>query len=310
MSDANENGVVEERPEISEDEQRELDEMMAGYSARGGSTPPADGQTNASENESQGAESGAEGETQVSHTGQEEIQNGDQSEAETSAADLAARLEELKAEVRANASNNSPDAVRKLYGEIGNINRTLQQMQEALPKPAPVKDSLTAAMEEADHLAEEYPELAGPLVKVMKEVAKTKPAQEQAAPVVTPDVIEQQVAAKLRQQAEEALAYDHPDFSKVIDSPEFNAWVNAKPADQQARIRNTENPSLASRFLTEFKESQRQQQQVQQQKTNRLANAITPKGVPQPPAKSKLTEDEEVWAGYNKGAPRPIHKRG
>lgn len=306
MSDVTENGVTDEQPELSDSEQQELAEMMAGYEARGDNTPPASTQSAASEEASQQENAGS---TQDGHTGQEGNQSDDQIEAGTPATDLVAKLEELKAEVRANASQHSPDSVRKLYGEIGNINRTLQSLQDAMPKPAPVKDSLTAAMEDADRLAEEYPELAGPLVNAMKEVAKTKPVQEAPA-TVDPDLIQQQVNQRLRAQAVESLEYEHPDFAQVIDSPEFSKWVDSKPADMQARIRNTENPTLAARFLTEFKDSQRQQQQVQQKKTNRLEQAITPRGAPQPPAKSKLTEDEEIMAGYLRGAPRPIHKRG
>lgn len=310
MSDATENGVVDQQPDLSDSEQQELAEMMAGYEARGGNTPPASAQSAASEEESQQADEAAAGTAQDDHTGQESNQPDDQSEVGTPAHDLAAKLEELKAEVRANASNHDPVAVRKLYGEIGNINRTLQQVQEALPKPAPVKDSLTAAMEEADRLAEEFPELAGPLVTAMKEMRNAAPIPDNHGPSVTPEAIQQEVASRLRAQAVEALEYDHPDFKQVIDSPEFDRWVNSKPADMQARIRNTENPALASKFMTEFKDSQRQQQQLQQQKHKRLEQAITPKGVPQQPAKSKLTEDEEIMAGYMRGAPRPIHKRG
>ncbi len=312
MSDVTETGAETEQIEAEA-----MAAMMAGYNARSGNTLPADvPQNQAAQPESIPA-------NDVPSNAQED--GGQTQPVVEQPKDAAQLLEEklaaFKEEVRAIASSGDPVAVRKLHGEIGDINRKLKQLEpKPAPEPAPVDDELTAAMQGADKVAEDFPELGGPLAVALKAVAKAgNRASEQLG--MTQEQINEQIEAsakRLQKEADDrryndsvvALKAEHPDFATVKDSPEFATWVSTKPADLQNVITYTDNPVLASRYLSEFKDAQR----AQQKKQGRLANAVTPTGVPAPTvAPSKMTEAEEIALGYNKVASksnfRQLNKR-
>ena len=295
--------VTEPGVGTAQNDQTEMADLMAGYNARSGNTLPAEvPQTQSAQPESIPANA-APTQTQEGSTAPEQ---------KDAAQLLEERLATFKEEVRAMASNGDPAAVRKLHGEIGDINRKLKQMEpRPAPQRAPVDEELTAAMLGAEKVAEDFQELGGPLVTALKAVAKAgnRPQEQQG---LTQEQISAQIESRAmallegeqqRQlnEAVTALKAEHPDFATVKDSPEFSAWVKAKPSDLQSVIFHTENPVLASRYLSEFKDSQR----TQQKKQGRLASAVTPTGVPAPTAApSKLTPEEEVMLGYNKTASR------
>lgn len=313
MSDVTENGV-----ETGQTEAEAMASMMAGYNARSANALPAD----VPQNQSAQPESIPANDVPI-----EAPQGGEQ---ETPAAapaepvkDAAALMREqlaaFKEEVRTIVGD--PTTVRKLHGEIGDINRKLKQLEaKPAPRPAPVDEELAAAMQGAERVAEDFQELGGPLVTALKAVAKAgnKPQEQQG---LTQEQISEQIETRAKQlleseqerqhnEAVTVLKMDHPDFTDVMRSPEFDAWVKAKPADLQETIRHTENPLLAGRFLTEFKDSRR----AQEKKQGRLAAAVTPTGVAAPvAAPSKLTADEEIMLGYSKTASknsfRQLHKR-
>lgn len=317
MSDVATQDDATESPNLNEAEQQELAEMMAGYEGRG-ATPPPDSQQ-ASAEEQTAVEEITDGEGSGVVAGQE--QDDEQVAQPDPVADMVQRLAELKDEVRAIGSNGSNEAVRKLHGEVGNINRQLQEMRTAqAPAAAPVDDELTAAIKKAEDHAKDFPDLAGPLVDALKLLGSkaAKPAAPAAQPAMTADEVTA-VAQKAARDAadsvrvsvaQESLEEEHPDWHQVRETPQFKAWLEAKPSEYRDRLNSTWNPLVVAKGLTEFKDSQRQQQQTTQQKKDRLERAIAPKGVPSVSTKSKMTEDEEIMAGYNKGAPRPIAKRG
>lgn len=300
MSEVTETGV-----ETAQNDQAEMQDLMAGYNARSGNTLPADvPQTQSAQPESTPA-------NDAPNDAPEGAQSQPVDEQPKDAAQLLEeRLLSFKEEVRAMASSGDPAAVRKLHGEIGNINRKLKQLEpKPAPQPAPVNEELAAAMQGAERVAEEFQELGGPLVTALKAVAKAgnRPQEQQG---MTQEEISAQIEARAaqllageqerqRNDAVKVLKIDHPDFENVMRSKEFDAWVKAKPADLQETIIHTENPLLAARFLSEFKDSQ----QKQQKKQGRLASAVTPTGVSAPTAApSKLTADEEIMLGYQKTA--------
>lgn len=301
MSDvATETGV-----ETAQDDSAEMLDLMAGYNARSATALPADvPQTQSAQPESIPA-------NDAPNEMPEGVQTPPADKPKDAAQLLEERLQSFKEEVRAIASNGDPAAVRKLHGEIGDINRKLKQLEpKPAPAPAPVDEELTAAMEGAERVAEDFQEFGGPLVTALKAVVKagSRPQEQQG---ITQEQINAQIesrAAELlaaeqdrqRNEAVSVLKVDHPDFDTLMRSPEFEAWRVSKPAALQETIRHTENPLLAARFLSEFKETQR----AQQQKQNRLASAVTPKGVAAPPAQSKLTDEEQLWAGYKSRAGR------
>ncbi len=213
---------------------------------------------------------------------------------------LAEELKALKAKV-ANTTSD-PEAVRKLHGEIGNINRTLKALQSTPAKTdeAPADDKLAAALKKAEAAAEEYPEVVGPLVEVLKaSIAERKQAQ----PAVPEDLDERVTTAvsRIREtDAIEALKEEHPDFMTVRDTPEYKTWLASKPPEFQERFNTTWNPAVVARGLTEFKDSLKKREQKQ----TRLATAVAPQGVPSRAGPSTLPDEAGFSVGYNKGRKR------
>jgi len=210
-----------------------------------------------------------------------------------SVATLAEELKALKARVAASA--NDPN-VRRLHGEVGSINRTLQQLQR---QQAPAGDDLAAAMLDAEKVAEEFPELAAPLVKALRaSVSRNQPVD-----------IEERVNSaveKIRHtDAMESLRDEHPDYETVRETNEYRNWLSSKTPEFQDRFLNTWNPAVVSRGLTELKDSLK----VRERKQSRLASAVTPQGVPQQGESSVISDEEALMLGYNSGPKRQINKR-
>lgn len=214
---------------------------------------------------------------------------------EPSVKDLASELKALKAKVA--ESGALPDEMRKLYGEIGNINRTLQQQTKAAPAAAPVDDEFTAALKEAEAVAGDFPELMSPILKALK--AARQPTQQQ--PVENIDERVSQAVSSIRQkEAIETLQEEHPDYITVRDTAEYKTWLASKTPEFQERFTTTWNPAVVSRGLTEFKESLK----TRERKQTRLAAAIAPQGVQQRAGPSTLPDDEGFNVGYNKARRR------
>lgn len=264
-------------------EEQELASVMAGYSKARGDEPPAV--------------------VEQPSTGQEETAIEPQGTPVTaepaselpSVTTLAEELKALKAKVAASA--NDPD-VRRLHGEIGNINRTLKQLQT--PAAAPVEDDFTAALKEAEKVAEEFPELAGPLVKALK----TSMARGQQLPDVG-NLVSEEVARIRQVDAIEALREEHPDYETVRDTPEYKNWLSSKTPEFQERFLSTWNPAVVSRGLTEFKDSLK----TRERKQTRLAAAVAPVGVPAQSGPSTIPDEEGLWNGYRSGPKRQILRR-
>lgn len=218
---------------------------------------------------------------------------------EPTVASLADELKALKEKVAA-SSNSDPEAVRKLHGEIGNINRTIKALQNP-PKgeEAPANDELAAALASAEAAAEEYPEVVGPLVKALKASIARQPATQ-----FKPEDIDERVTtavSRIREtDAREALMEEHPDFEQVRETPEYKTWLASKPPEFQERFNTTWNPAVVARALTEFKDSLK----TREKKQSRLAAAVTPQGVPQRAGPSTLPDDAGFSVGYNKGRKR------
>ena len=212
---------------------------------------------------------------------------------------LAEELATLKARVA--SMHGDPDEVRKLHGEIGNINRTLKTLQ----KPeAPVDDELTAALKAAEEAAEEFPEVAGPMLRAIRALSAAK-SNANSEPVDIKSSVATEVAALRAKEVEDAVHEAHPDFKEVITSNGFHSWVKGKTPELQEKILGTNNPAVAANYLSEYKTSL----QVKQKKQDRLAAAVVTPSGSQRTKPSTLNDDEGLLAGYNSGPKRQIFNR-
>lgn len=267
--------LKENEPEVQSDAE-ELASMLAGYNNTRGAEPPVDEVPEVVEDTT---------------TDEAPLPAPDP---EPTVVNLAEELKALKAKVA--ATNSDPDAVRRLHGEIGNINRTLLQLQT--PAPSPVIDADDA---ELDASVEEYPELAGPLVKKIRSLeARLSQQPAQQAPEDFDDRVSATVTKIREKDAIEALTEEHPDFQTVRDTPQYKTWLASKPPEFQTRFNTTWNPAVVARGLTEFKDSLKKRDSKQ----HRLAAAVTPQGVSQPAGPSTLPDEAGLLVGYNRGPKR------
>ena len=265
--------------EVKQTDAEELASAMAGYGKTARDEPPVE----------EVAEPSAQ---------QEDPTPAIEAPPEPTVSNLAQELKDLRERVKSTAGD--ADSVRKLHGEIGNINRTLKQLQGPAPaEVAPADDELAAALKDAEASAEEFPEVVGPLVKALKaSLARQAPAQ--AAPEDISERVTTAVQKQREQDAREALADEHPDYETVRDTPDYQAWLASKTPEFQERFTTTWNPAVVAKGLTEFKDSLK----ARERKQNRLAAAVTPQGVPQQGKSSTLPDDAGFSVGYNKGRKR------
>ncbi len=263
-------------------EAEELASMMAGYNKTRGETPPV--------------EIAAEPSTEQEATPETEPEVPAIEEQPTvKVEDLAEELKALK--VKVSSSAGDPDAIRKMHGEIGNINRTLKQLQT--PAAAPDSDELSAALKDAEAVAEEFPEMAGPLVKALKAAKAAIDAKTSSTPpnpAEQDEIIAKKVAERKRLDDIESLADAHPDYLEISASTEFQTWLATKPTAYQEKLRSTWNPVIASKGFDEFKEARK----AQERKQNRLAAAVAPQGTQQRAQPSTLPDEAGYEAGYSK----------
>jgi hypothetical protein len=213
---------------------------------------------------------------------------------EVTVSSLADELAELKK--RVNASQDTPSEIRKMYGTIGELNRTLQEIKNPPPAQTVEIDEDAAAL---DEIIEEYPVLAGPIVKnirALQDKLGKLSANQHSAPV---DDIDDRVARAVQERTQrdavELLQEEHPDYTAVYKSQEFKTWLSTKPPEYQVRLENTWNPGIVSKGLTEFKNALKKSKE----KSTRLASAITPRGVPQSARSSVLPDEDGLMIGYN-----------
>lgn len=275
--------------QIEQGQQTEAEALasaMAGYNARG-TTPPAE-VTEELTTEQPAVEAQAEARPAIEAPADP-------------IAKMKADLDTFKAEVKQMQSSSDPDAVRRLHGEIGNINRTIQQMQAA-PKgvvPASEINDLAAAIAEVEASAEDFGELQGPNLKAFKVMQKELADLRSRSAPAAGDIdsrVEEKVIQIRKRDAMEALTDDHPDWQQFRETPEFKAWLSGKTPEFQQRYVATWNPAVISKGMTEAKEFIA----LRQKKQERLERAVAPQGVATAGKPSVLPDEQGALIGYNK----------
>jgi hypothetical protein len=215
---------------------------------------------------------------------------------EPPAPDLAAEVAALKAQIAELGGTSA--SVRKIYGELGNINRVVKQLQAAPQGAAGQSEKYAEVLKKAETVAEEFPELAGPLVELVKELSST-PRAASSPSVDIEAVVASRVSEMTTQQAVEMLADEHPDFMEVRTTPEYEEWLNAKGTEFREKFINSMNPFYVSKHLSEFKAQRDAARAAKEVKKNRLEAAVTPTGEGAS-GPTVLPDTAGLSAGYNK----------
>lgn len=221
---------------------------------------------------------------------------------------VSTQLDDLKAQIRELKEGGADAAtVRKMHGEIGELNRSLKQLTALQKAEAPAVDELAAALADAEAKAAEYPEIYGPLLKTLKVMQArmgqpaapetAQPPTEAAKPAETVVDPAEQARVATQTAAIKALDEVHPDRHLIRQSPEFQAWLKAKPPEYQKRVTTSWNPAVVAEPFTDFKAFKAKQAKNQQ----RLDAAVTEKGVPRTEP-TTLPDEAGAQRGYARRA--------
>lgn len=226
---------------------------------------------------------------------------------------LAQQLDDLKAQVRElKSSGADAETVRRMHGDIGEINRTLKQFAAVKAAEAPADDELAATLKSAEAVAEEYPDIAGPIVKAIKALQARAPAPAAPEPA-TPDPQPQQPTqasapvateerdehgyTKVQRAAIEALDEVHPDRFEIKASPAYQTWFASwKTPEYREKALASWNPAVVAEPFTAFKAHQA----TLKVKQARLDAAVQPQGNAQAPTSTQLPDEAGFTRGYNR----------
>lgn len=205
------------------------------------------------------------------------------------------------------------EEVRKVYGKIGELNRTLESLRQGR--------KLTAA--QMKRLNTEFPEIAGMLAEDLSEIyaasdspvaqdaqqAASQQAQQAAAPApqapqqadiqkLISDSVTNAVAGISAQAERKALALVHPGWEEIVQSPEFATWLQSLPAEQGRHYAESEDARIASEAIGLFKDATKAKTQVKQSKQARLERAVAPTGE-SAPAPNTIDDEQAFVLGFN-----------
>lgn len=186
---------------------------------------------------------------------------------------------------------------QKLHGKIGELNRTLQNVQA----------SPTAANSEAHKaalakLTNEYPELAETLAPLFEGRTATTVPTEQIQQIVQEQVgaVRAETQQTIQQlQAQITLTRAHPDWESIPSTPEYQKWFTAQPAEFQKQFNETWDTNFVAKGLSEFKKWKSTTYAKTREKQARLDGAVTPTGVPGR-GQAKLPDTAGLSAGFNR----------
>jgi hypothetical protein len=186
--------------------------------------------------------------------------------------------------------------VRKLHGKIGEINRALLDLQK---NGQGNKSGVKLTGEHLKRLHAEYPDLANLIAEDLNEagsaVGNTAPQNENFDERVA------QVKEDLTKEMQtNLLRVQHRDFTTVIQSNDFKVWSQTLPAQDQKELNDSWDAMYLGEKLTEFKNWHAAKQTGTNERKERLARAITPKGTQAALKPQPLTEQDGFNAAFAK----------
>lgn len=122
-----------------------------------------------------------------------------------------------------NLQSYSSKQVNELKAQMAELQRQID-----LDKKKPTESSVPSNVEEMRDWIKKYPELAGILKAMMKEEANYV-KEELGAKLEELESTKRQVEAN---RAFQAVVRVHPDFGNLINSPEFQEWVQRQPEEK------------------------------------------------------------------------------
>ena len=186
--------------------------------------------------------------------------------------------------------------VRKLHGKIGELNRTLQELQKT---GAGNKATVKLAATHFKRLSEEFPEIAEILAEDLNEAGFAGGSDDQARlePLVNERVLQVQEQMQKDMQMN-LLKIQHRDYLDVVKGDDFKVWMQTIPVEDQKQINDTWDAMYLGEKISEFKAWRDKRNEGSLSRRERLQRAITPKGLQQKAQQAALSEEDGFRAAF------------
>ena len=213
--------------------------------------------------------------------------------------------EQLQAALARNASLQG--TVDKMAGRMGQLMQQIETLRAAPATPA----TSTALNLKLEKLSESFPELANLLREDLTAAAVPVAPAEPVVPAVN-GITQEELDARLAAVTEttneaievKVLSIMHPDWSKVIRTPQFALWRDTVlPAGEGTKLMESEDAGEISEGLTAYKEwvkttTAPPQPTPPPARTTRLANAVMPNGGAAPAPVAEVSEEAAFAASF------------
>lgn len=141
----------------------------------------------------------------------------------------------------------------KAFGKMGELQRTLKQMQEATPSGQAVEISA----EDFKELSEQFPEVAGMQIaglnRVLGKMKGTGTAVDEGR---IGALVDERLTKKKQEEVIETLDLVLDGWRETVHSPEYDAWLMTQPDDYQKKMADTWKPSDVKESINRFKAAQ------------------------------------------------------
>lgn len=279
--------VVEQQQEVI-DQGQDDSGFESGFAEARGEEPPV---TESVSNEEPAVEQGQQqAEAPAAETPQEE----------TPEQNLIAGLtdEQLRGVLaKANMVDDLVVRIEKTHGKIGELNRTIQQLQQK-------NGSANLSAGQLKRLSGEYPELASLLAEDLSEaLAGTGGGQtQQLDPSAFDARVAEQVSAVEKKFEKKLVLRDHPDFDQVCQSDDFRLWLTTVlPPEESARLNTAWESEYVSGQITAFKTwraaAAESAEKTRESRNKRLESAVAPTGS-RSVTPNQPSPDDEFEAGF------------
>jgi hypothetical protein len=180
--------------------------------------------------------------------------------------------------------------VRQAFGKLGEMNQKLMAAQNAGSKLSPGQ---------LKRLSSEFPEMAALLEEDLSSlsVGGGQPSFDPTPLQQELMATRQELARTKAEQEVKLLSMQHRDWQQVAGSDDFKVWSQTLPQDERQKLNDSWDALYLSDKLSEFKSWRDKAQTSKQQKTQRLAAAVTPSGVPKAGPNS-INDDDAFYAGW------------
>lgn len=201
--------------------------------------------------------------------------------------------------------------VRKAFGKIGEISRTLQDLSKNLS----AKGGRKITVDKLKRVEAELPGLGAALAQDLSEAldgaeqaqaaAAEKGQQfdpekyhnEKVAPALS--AIETRLAEVTDGIQSSLLSFMHPGWKSYLKTDDFKNWLKTLPDARKTAVIDSPHAEDAGQAIADAKTWAEQQKKAAKKQQNKLEAAVGPQGTGAAPVKQQLDDEAAFRKGYN-----------